>query len=344
MIAVAVLVTIILMAVYEILGMTITWAIKARQSVAGNLVFGYLTYYILYQILYLICVTLHNELRFMGIIWIAVISCILIVSIFISIRSKSVEALIKECKGMSAKGRRTVCMVIGITLAVVVLYICGIIRVSGESYAYSAVRDALETGKMFLRDVYTGENLSNVDMPYALSGYYMHSALLCSIFKLSPIMVQHNVIGSITIIISVCIVYLIGREFYGSSINKTCALVVFYELVNLYLILYGNEHYFLLGGAYDELVQLSYVLVTGTILGYISIGRYENKKNGWCMIMLCTAASGAMSVSSVTVLPVMVLCGTVSMAVIRHNYRVVIYGMCSMIPCVIYNVMYYICR
>ena len=72
---------------------------------------------------------------------------------------------------------------------------------------------------LFMRDVYTGMKLDAPDMSYAFSGYYMHSAVLCSIFKVSPVIMQHNVMGIISILVSIDVVYLIGRIIFRASIR-----------------------------------------------------------------------------------------------------------------------------
>ena len=337
-----VIVILVLLTIYEIAGMAFNSITGTRQSAVLNIVCGYMVYFILYEAVYLICLIIRNNLGLMKILWAVVLVLMISASLFIA--RDNVGKLAMNIRNRLERDWNMICITGATTLVFLVIYVFGVSRVSGDSYAYGAISDAVESGKMFMRDVYTGADMDGLDMPYALSGYYMHTAMLCSFLKISPMVMQHNVMGTICILVSLGLVYLIGRMLFHNSSKHVCGLIILYELFNLYLLMYSDAHYFLLTGAYDEVTQIPYVLIPCIILGYIYILRAEKGALGWSIMALCGAASCALSISSVLIVPIAILCGTIYTALDRRQYRVMINGALCVLPCIVYNVIYWICK
>ena len=341
MIVVGIVAVLILLTIFETIGAAFNAIIRARQGLTVNILYGYMIYYSIFEVVYLICLVFNNNLNFLRIVWMITIGIVVAISVYIA--RKNIYMLAENIIIGIIEEWRLICVAGAVTLAFLLLYICGVTYIPEKSYAYSAISDSVYTGKMFLRDVYTGVSLDRPDITYALSGYYMHSAMLCSLFKMSAVVVQHNIMGVVCILMSIYIVYLIGRAIFNNLSKHIFGLIVCFEIINVYLLLYSNKQYFLLTGAYDEMTQLPYVLVPAILLGYIYILRKEENTAGWSLIALCAVASCSVSISSIVAVPLMILCGAVTVMIGRRDYRVVVKGVLCILPCIVYNVIYRIC-
>jgi hypothetical protein len=336
----AIIAVIVLTAIFEILGMAFSCIIKKRQSVALNMLYGYMVYFSTFEVLYLISIALKNSLKLLGVVWLIFLIVGILVAAFI-VRKTSVQTVHSVIKFVEEKWIRVVVVVV-ITLAILLVYIVGVSYVTDSSYSYACINDAVATGKMFLRDVYTGVDIKTPDIRYALSGYYMHSAIWAKFLKLSAVCVQHNVMGIITILLSINVVYLLGKELFGNKTWMLTGFIILYEAANLYLLLYSNERYFLLTGAYDEMSQIPYILIPVIVLGFIEILR-NDAISGWSKVILCGIAGCAVSASSIMVIPATILCGAITVAVCKKDVREIVISGVSLIPSVIYIIIYCVC-
>lgn len=340
-----VLAALLLLSIFEILGTTLSTIIKARQRLTINFLMGYMIYYGIFEIVYLLCLAFNNSLNTLKVVWQITVITLLAVSlcILIIMREKSFIMLAYNTLIGLKRNWKVFIPVVVMVICTLVVYVCDVSYISDGGYAYSAVGDSVYSGKLFMRDVYTGMKLDAPDMSYAFSGYYMHTAVLCSVFKVSPVIMQHNVMGIISILVSIDVVYLIGRIIFRASIRYTWALILFYEIVNVYLLFYSSEHYFLFTGAYDSMTQLPYIIIPAITLGFIYIIRYNKTTIGWVLVALCNMAGAALSVDALAAAPLITLCGIVTAAVCKREYRTVLGGLACLIPGIIYNMIYRIC-
>ena len=340
-----VLAAVLLLGIFGILGTTLSTIIRARQRLTINFLMGYMIYYGIFEIVYLLCLAFDNSLNTLKVVWQIAVITLLVVSLCIMtiMRGKGYVILAYNTLVGLKRNWKAIIPVAMMTICTLVVYVCGVSYISDGGYAYSAVGDSVYSGRLFMRDVYTGMKLDAPDMSYAFSGYYMHSAVLCSIFKVSPVIMQHNVMGIISILVSIDVVYLIGRIIFRASIRYTWALILFYEIVNVYLLFYSGAHYFLFTGAYDSMAQLPYILIPAVALGFIYIIRYNKTTIGWVLVALSNMAGAALSVAALAVVPLITLCGIVTVSVCKHEYRTMLRGLVCLIPGIIYNMIYRIC-
>ena len=328
----------VLLCIFGILGAALNIVIKARQGLTSSVLIGYMLYYGIFEIVYLLCLAFNNSLNALKIVWGIVITVMLLASLLI-IRKNIIVFALNTIGGLKRNWKIFTLMSI-FSIGMLIVYICGVSYISEEGYAYSAIGDSLYNGRLFMRDVFTGAELDAPDMRYAFSGYYMHTAVLCSIFKVSPVIMQHNIMGIICILMSLDVVYLIGRAVFMVSLKHTGALIICYGLVNVYLLFYSGERYFLFTGAYDGMTQLPYIIVPAIILGLIYILKYNENRTGWVLIALCAIAGVSFSAAAVEVVPLIIVCGIVTVVISRREYRAAIGGLACLVPGIIYNVIY----
>ena len=340
MVLIGILAVFILLIIFGIIGYGFNTMIKAKHGLAINILYGYMLYYSMFEVVYLMCLAIHNSLNLLLIVWLIVVGVMLAVSWIAAKKhiymaaGNLISAVMREWKAICVTGV--------VTIGFLILYICSVTNTLEGPYAYCAVSDGANSGKLFLRNMYTGEGITRPDMTYALSGYYMHSAMLCRLLRADAVIVQHNIMGTICILMSLDILYLIGRAMFGNSSKRVWSVIVFYEIINAYLLLYSNKRYFLLTGAYDEMAQLPYILVPIIILGYMYILRTKAENDGWRLMALCAASSCAVSISSIAAVPLMILCGAVTVMISRRDYRTIIRGVLCILPSIVYNVIYHI--
>lgn len=340
-----VLAALLLLSIFGIFGTTLSTIIRAKQRLTINFLMGYMIYYGIFEIVYLLCLAFNNSLNTLKIVWQITVITLLVVSlcILIIMREKSFIMLAYNTLIGLKRNWKVLIPVVIMTICTLVVYVCGVSYISDGGYAYSAVGDSVYSGKLFMRDIYTGMKLDAPDMSYAFSGYYMHTAVLCSVFKVSPVIMQHNVMGIISILVSIDVVYLIGRIIFRESIRYTWALILLYEIVNVYLLLYSSERYFLFTGAYDSMTQLPYIIIPAITLGFIYIIRCNKTTVGWVLVVLCNMAGAGLSVDALAVVPLITLCGIVTVSVCKREYRTALGGLVCLIPGIIYNMIYRIC-
>ena len=336
----AIITVVALMVLFEIIGMAFSCVIRKKQDIALNMLYGYLIYFSIFEVLYLICLALKNDLKILGIAWLVVLAILIASAILIS--RKILLHTFEGLAGFVAERWKQIVIIVVFTLTMLFIYILGLSYVTEDSYSYACISDAIATRKMFLRDVYTGVDIKVPDIIYALSGYYMHSAVICKALKLSAVSVQHNIIGIITILLSVDAIYLIGKELMKDKSWMIACFIILYEAANLYLLLYSNERYFLFTGACDEMSQIPYILIPVIVLGFIRL--LKENESGWNLVLLGGMAGCALSVSSIMVVPMTILCGTITVAIYRKSIREMASGGICLISGIIYIIIYCVCK
>lgn len=120
----AIIAVIVLTAIFEILGMAFSCIIKKRQSVALNMLYGYMVYFSTFEVLYLISIALKNSLKLLGVVWLIFLIVGILVAAFI-VRKTSVQTVHSVIKFVEEKWIRVVVVVV-ITLAILLVYIVGV--------------------------------------------------------------------------------------------------------------------------------------------------------------------------------------------------------------------------
>lgn len=341
MVLVEILLIMILMAVFLITGSAISTVFKIDKNMMLNMILGYMFYYGAFEIIYIVCLLFKNSLVLLKILWIISICVMLISSVIIAIYGEQ-KVSVSDVKNTINKNWKFLITVGVVEIVLILVYVCGTSYVARDTYAYNVIGDCLNSGKMYFRDVYTGMELKRLDMSYAISGYYMHTAVLCSIFRITPVIMQHNVIGVINMLMNAVVIYSIGKNIFCSEI-KSVLLIVFNAVVNICLLFCNNEKYYLLTGAYDEMTQLPYIIIPVLILGFICFMEQSNRKNGWMLIMLCSIASVGLSVQSLTVVPIVLIFGILTVMISSHKYGLLPSMLVWIFPEIVYGIIYKLC-
>lgn len=316
-----VLAAVLLLGIFGILGTTLSTIIRARQRLTINFLMGYMIYYGIFEIVYLLCLAFDNSLNTLKVVWQITVITLLVVSLCIMtiMRGKGYVILAYNTLVGLKRNWKAIIPVAMMTICTLVVYVCGVSYISDGGYAYSAVGDSVYSGRLFMRDVYTGMKLDAPDMSYAFSGYYMHSAVLCSIFKVSPVIMQHNVMGIISILVSIDVVYLIGRIIFRASIMVHMGIDIIFMRLSMYICCFIVVHIISFSReAYDSMAQLPYILIPAVALGFIYIIRYNKTTIGWVLVALSNMAGAALSVAALAVVPLITLCGIVTVSVCKH--------------------------
>lgn len=311
---------------------------KIYSPITG-FIYGFLGYHFIFWCIAFSCTYLEGSLLFLTRTWM-VFFCILLI-IFVVFRKEIIQFykdLIKE--GYKYKFFIIPCILLQ---AFLVYYVCinGQADVDARTYI-GEITSMVDTDRLAGISATTGYDLGRMSLKRSFTMFGANSAVLCSIFRIHPLIFCRTVRATINIIMLAAASFEILKDIYRKHNEKIEHAIMALMLAQSFLFLFANSIFtsssFILYRAYEGKAYCSGTLVLITINLAVMLCRTEDRRF-FVMIFIHMVVSMSISASATFIMPI--VAGSILSAyiLVERKWKYIILMFCSIMPNIVYIMM-----
>jgi hypothetical protein len=318
------------------MGSLLMRGLRMKTDISQALLFGYLAYFALFEIVVLPAIFLWVPLRTFSLAWGLFLLLLTIAAAALCRWWKSILSWIKSIpKGHS---------LLFLLLCAVVLLQCGIVifyqdTTVDATYYVGTVTTSVYTGTLGRYNPYNGALLKNFDARYVFAAYPMHNAVWSELLGLHPIVQAKMVMPVINTLVINLLIYQIAKKLFQEDRKKADLMVAFVCLMQLFLNTLHAPARFLFTRSYEGkslLANLSVLAVFYCILWFWQ----KAERNLWVILFLVSLSAVNFSGSSM-ILAVGIAAGFLPILCLRKQFKSLIPLAICVLPEAAYLAIYY---
>lgn len=293
---------------------------------------GFFLYYALFQMIALPLICTLSALSELSVLWVGCVVALSIISILYCRKdiTKYLWAGVRR-RAISMIDIIMIIAIIGQTaLAMVQIY-------NGWDTAYyiANVNTSIETNTMYLYDGSTGLPERFLNFRYALSGFYMHDAVIGQVFNIPGALVCRYYNGIVCHVFSAYIVYKIGMVLWQDK-KWAKLLVICSILVNCGIATVYFANAFLMERSYEAKAYCCNIIIPAVIYMILKIYRESNRMRNWIYLFIINLSSVAISESAMLLVPILNGCMLLGHCIVEKKVR----DLAKMVICLLPNIFY----
>lgn len=339
--ALCLLMALFLLAEFMIFGVGIQKIFRLDFRKYEVILTGFFVYFGIFQIVALPMILLQRPFHELTALWVGFILLANIILLFWA-RRELWKLAAGICRGFwQAKGIALLCalLIIGFTC-----YFHSAQQYLGwdTSYYIGTVNTTVYTDSMYVFDGADGTAGKFLNLRYALSSFYMHSAILCRLASMNAIIVQKYVIGTICILVHALILFSIGKRLFGRESKKALSFLFWGMFLNYGFNTIYTTSSFLLLRAYEAKGFCANVVIPAIFYAAICLWESQQKREHWWMLFFFVFASVPLSMSSIFIAPVLTAILLAAEWLIRRDWRILWRGFWCVVPNGLYLAVYFL--
>lgn len=242
----------------------------------------------------------------------------------------------------------------GILLAAVVLLVCFVCWFQGTqqyiagwwdtAHYVGTVNTTVHTDTMYLYDGASGLIEKAMNFRYALSAFYIHSAVLCKWTSLGGIMIQKYVMGSVCALMHALVIFSMGRRLFHQENQKALFMTAMVFLLQLgfhnELLCSGSD--FLLLRGYEAKGFCANVVIPAVFYALICLWQGRERKEHWILMFAVCFSSVAISMSAILIVPAMAVIAALAEWMANRSWKVLWRGLLCILPNALYLAGYFL--
>ncbi|MCI9021236.1 MAG: hypothetical protein HFH32_10930 [Eubacterium sp.] len=317
---------------YYILGRAFCIRCGCRPVIPETVCLGFFLYYAVFQALAVPMILTKQKLHILGITWAAVLAVLLAGAVYLILQENKRSRPAYDSGARQKYGKINHAMQAGRSRKqeerrirdaglwlLTALMGCAIFcecasavlmqRNIGWDFAYyiGNMATSVATDTMYVYDGSSGLLRNTMELRYALSSFYMNTACISQATGISALVLQKYVYGILCVLLTNAIVYSFAMKVFRGDCKKTAVLVTITIVMTIFWDVYDTSGQFLLLRNYEAKAYCANVVVpmTGYLLYRLWTGIGE--KSSWAGLFLTAFASVAVSMSSLVIVPVMIV-------------------------------------
>ena len=326
------------------IGYTIGKVMRYKTAWAEYVLIGFLWYYALFQGIALPMIFMKKSLSLLTYFWCAVVLILSVVCFLLVYRKRKTEGkhgIICSMPEMKNSIMTLIKNPFAVLFACFLVFTCYFTAIQNEwgwdtAYYIGTVSTTVDTNTMYQYCGETGRNLKEIPFRYALSAFYMDSAVFCKIFGIAPVFFQKYVMGTLCVLLHFILLYLVGKELFKKQAEKVFLFASVSGGLNFFFVSEFTTSHFLLFRSYEAKAFCANVIIPMMFLVLLRIHKEPDRKQNWKFLFLVALSSVPISMSAILIVPLMIGIGVLAEAIINRNVKIIGYGILCMIPNGIY--------
>lgn len=329
----------IFLVVFTAFGYLGSYLMKRKSSFVESLLLGVFFYFALFQVFALPLILLKQHLTLLTGMWLAVVTSILVLAFIVLYKTVRKQERLK----WSLPNKKSI--VCYLAMAGVVLFFCYFTAIQNywgwdTAFYIGTISTTVDTDTMYLINGENGRPETTLPLRYALSGFYMNSAVFCKLTGIAVVSFQKYVMGTLDVILYFAIVYLVGQALFRSATTKVTGFLWTAGLVNLFFVSEYTTSQFLILRAYEAKSYCANVVIPTIFWLLLLLHKDMENRANWKMLFVVMLASVPISMSAILIAPAMLGITVLGESIVNKNGRVLLRGIVCMIPNIVYLVMY----
>ena len=320
--------------VYLVLGMVV---IRKREiSLTAALLTGFFAYFAIFQFLAVPMVLGKRPLHELTVCWGIVIILLTVLGTIYCICKKY---SISKFDWRKQKG---ILLAVGIIFAAMLYYALRYGYVGFDaSYYIGTVNTSLYTDSMYIFDGNSGVKNGFLELRYALSSFYMNSAVRCQIFKLSALVEMRLITGFFCVSFFFMIFFQIGKIWFRGNDRKALLVTGMGGIIYFFFRSAYTPAQFLLCRSYEAKAYCANIVLPMLFFAFLCLWKDKADKQAWKLIFLICMSCNAISMSCILTVPAMLsICSFFLLIICENKKNICIRYLVCMIPCMIYVITY----
>lgn len=210
------------------------------------------------------------------------------------------------------------------------------------SYYVGTVNTTVYTDSMYIYNGNSGAAEKYLDMRYALSTFYMHSAVWCKISTVSAMMIQKYVMGTVCILNYGLVLFAIGKKLFHSDDRKALLMLGLAFIFNYgFNTIYSTSSFLLLRG-YEAKGFCANAVIPAVFYAALCLWESPRERAYWGMLFIIGFSSVPVSMSSILIVPAMIVIILIAEWLIKREGKLLWNGLWCVIPNAVYLVVYFL--
>ena len=304
-------------------------------------ILGFFAYFGLFQVVALPLILLQRPFHELVVLWLFMAVA---VHIFVLLQGR------KELAALGKGVFSGLWQIKGLLLAVVLLltaFICWFqatqqYRGWDTTYYIGTVNTTVYTDTMYVYDGNSGVMAKTLDFRYALSAFYMHSALLCRLTSVSGILVQKYVMGTVCVLMHSLILFAMGRRLFPQKEKTALLFTALVLLMHLGFHTVYSTSDFLLIRAYEAKGFCANVVIPAVFYAVLCLWENQNRREYWGLLFVICFSSVPVSMSAILIVPAMVAIAVLAEWLMKRSWKILWRGFWCVVPNSIYLIVYFL--
>ncbi len=336
--------------IYYILGKAFCIKCSCSPVIPEIVCIGFFLYYAVFQIIAESMILTRQKLHVLGTAWMSVLAVLILAALCIIMQEKKRQYQARRRAASVLK----VCPAVSVRLAVAlmtaaVLCECAsallMQRNIGWDFAYyiGNMTTSVATDTMYLYDGSSGLLRNHMELRYALSSFYMNTAWISQAAGISALVLQKYVSGVLCVLLTNAVVYSFAMNVFRRDQKKSAILVTITIIMTIFWDVYDTSGQFLILRNYEAKAYCANVVLPMVCYLLYRIWKDSRDKSSWARLFLTAFASVAVSMSSLVIVPVMIVIMLLAHMAVEKKWdaAVIRRGICCLLPNVCYLAVYF---
>ncbi|MDE6314592.1 MAG: hypothetical protein K2M46_13435 [Lachnospiraceae bacterium] len=332
---------------FYIFGKTFCQVVKMEQSCFLYIICGFFLYYSLFQFLAFPMILLQSSLSVLTIIWCVLLVLLLCVCIgaWHLVSKCDREKQLFSIKGKKFWKKERILQRIGFAVPILFLmyYVWNQNYWGWDSASYlGTISTVVDSDSMYTIHGESGKEMETIPMRYALSCFYMHSAVICKMTGISPEIWQKYAMAGLCVLLYGMLMYKLAQELFSKDKASTLLFVWVICTLNFFFVSEYSTAQFLLFRSYEAKGFCGNVIFPAILLALLWIHRHPENLWNYKYLFLVMVGTVPISMSAILIAPVLVVIGCGAHILTTKCYKEIKYVLCCLLPGILYLLLYYL--
>lgn len=303
-------------------------------------ILGFFVYFGMFQIAALPLIFMRRPFHELVVLWLFIAAAVNIFALLLGRRE--LGSLLRQ--GFAGLWRNRGILLMAVLL--LVLFCCCFAALQqylgwDTSYYVGTVDTTVRTDTMYAYDGASGAPVKSLNLRYAISSFYMHSALLCKLTGISGMVLHRYVIGILCILLHGGILFAIGRQLFADDEKKALFLVGLVFVLHLGFHTNYTVSDFLLVRGYEAKGFCANVVIPAVFYAMLCLWKDGQKREHWFLLFMVCFASVPVSMSALVIVPAMVIIAVLAEWLTGPRWAILWRAAVCVLPNVAYMVLYF---
>ncbi len=285
---------------YTLFGQAFISLFKIKtKSLIFTTIIGFFVYYSVFQICALPLKITLSPLSRLSLVWVIVVIAVSILTIKFS--GKELLIKLNNFKNTFLKNKLALIAIFAIVALQLIVIESNWFPGStwDTSFYIGEITSSVQTNTIEQYDPYTGQILDYLNDSYLLENYEMHSAVVCQLFGIHPLIEVRTVMTCVVLLISNGIFYKIAESFFGEKYYRSAVMMFFIAIINAFNVSMYQPSSFLFNRTYEGKTILGVIIIPMVTYLFIKFVQEESAKHVFTSLFVVNFAAFCLNMSFV---------------------------------------------
>lgn len=315
---------------------------ESESSLSRRLILGFFVYQLLFTLVALPMKMLLMPLSTLSAIWAGCLAVLLLLFLVLELRPA-----VGRIRSLSlSKNRETAAFFILLAAILVQMIWFNLndetYALWDQSYYIGDTASSLYTNTISQYNPYTGYQLDHLNKEYLLETYQNHSAVMCQLLHIHPLIEVRTVMASVVILLYQLIFFEIGKLLFKNDRLKSAVMVCFLFLLNIFSYNLFTAGEFLMIRPFEGKTILAVLIIPTLFWMFLQTAADPDNRVYWIHTFLVIFGSFGLNMSSIYMIPFEISAFYIPLAIRRKKSSVFVRYLILLVPCVLFTALYLI--